>query len=99
MKGFDDVIIRAQLQPVDAILFRRSCRQHQDRQSIVALSNLPGHFESIQLFQHEVENDQIERFLTMQSQRFFAAGSGAHFITFLFQIKLQRAGEIQLVFD
>lgn len=35
----------------------------------------------------------------MQRQRFFAAGGGTNLISFLLQVELQRAGEIQLVFD
>ena len=58
IKGFDDIGIRAELEPQDLIKSLSLGREHNDR-SIPLRADLPADFISVLSGKHEIEEDQI----------------------------------------
>jgi hypothetical protein len=58
IEGFDDVIIRAHLQPNDAI-DRGPARGQHDHGDLRAFAKRPAQFEPVHARQHQVQHDEI----------------------------------------
>ena len=59
VKGLREIIIRARVQPLNAVLKRRLCCQHQNRRPTALRAHLPRDLIAVHARHHHVENEQI----------------------------------------
>jgi hypothetical protein len=56
---FGNVVVRARIQALDAVLHLRPLGQHQHRQTGLFQPQMPQHADPIQLGQVQIENDHV----------------------------------------
>ena len=69
-----DIIIRADLEPTDTIVFLAACGEHDDRNigGGLDLAQLAAHLDAGQIFDHPVEQHDVGRLFARQQQGFLA---------------------------
>lgn len=100
VEGFDDVVVGAMLESGDAIDRMGESRDHHDRH--VALgADLAGELQTVLLAEQEVERDQIDRRLTVESgkQGRLVAGFADDESPFCLKSAAQRRADGRLVVD
>lgn len=59
VKGLGEIIIRARIQPLNAVLKRRLCCQHQNRRPAALRAHLPCDLIAVHAGHHYVEDQQV----------------------------------------
>src|SRR5437588_9065259 len=73
-----EVIVGAQLQSCNPIVYAAACRQHQNRQIDVTLAQLAADVESTAAGEHDIQNSQIEIAAGCLNQPVLAVATGLH---------------------
>ena len=95
-EGLGDVVVRAQLQPEQAVELLRPGAEHQNRHGR-ALANLPADREAI-LFRHDdVQYEHVRALLPDRLQRAFSIVSRQNPIIFSFKKRLELRGDVGIV--
>lgn len=93
------VIVRAEIETVDAITFLRFRGKENDRRLQTGAPKLAANLEPVFAGKHNVEQDEIERFLERAHARANAVGDDFHLITFEAERVFQSKRDTRLVFD
>ena len=59
-KGFRDVVVCAELEPLHDVFIGGFCRQHDDRLQTIGLSNAIANGVAVDTRQHDVQKDEVE---------------------------------------
>src|SRR5579859_2914421 len=97
-KGFDDIIIRANVQPRNAVVLVSTRGEHQNR-GFRPGPDATAHLKAIQRGQHNIEYDQVGMLAGVQSQAVRAIFRHHYFIARIFQIQVQQMNNTVFVFN
>ena len=74
VERLDHVVVGADLQPVDPILFGGARGEDEDRQFLVSQADLARDLEAVDLLlDHDVQDEQVERVGLLQPERLLPA--------------------------
>jgi hypothetical protein len=94
-----DVVVRAEIQPEDDVLFLPLGRQHHDWHINPLATQRPAHVETVHLRQHDVEEDQIWLHGGGHVEAALPVAGDVHVESLRAQRIGQAAGQRRLVFD
>ena len=97
----DDVVVRARVEPEDALGLFAARGQHDDRERRRAVVEPKGlaHLEAVQPRQHQIQDDEIGRGLPGCGERPPAVVHDFGAVTGLVQIVRDERGDVGVVFD
>lgn len=99
MEGLGEIIIRTEVESLDAVLRRAAGREHQDGCRVTRIAQCSEHGIAVELGQHHVQHDGVEMIVHRQVEPRFTVGDGFHDVSFLFKPTLDEAGNLAFVFD
>src|ERR1035438_2005754 len=98
-EGLGDVIVRAQFQAADNVILLPLGGEHDDGHVQLAGPGSPADLIAIDLRQHQVQQQQVRRFLQQGIQSLLAVPGGADHIALSFKVVLQPAQQCRIVFN
>ena len=98
---FRYVIVGAEFESSDDVRLFTLCSHHDDRNvsSLFRLLESTTHFESTEIWKHQVKHDEIWYLLANRFEREPAAVAGARDHAFALRMKLNEFSNLRLVFD
>ena len=84
-KRLDDIIVDAELEAVDLIVFLAARRKHNHRRR-AELADLAAGGKTVQFGHHDIHDDQIERLLSAKFDRLHAVRRFGHGMAFKFRV-------------
>ena len=94
-----EVVVRARVEPRDAILDRVARGQHQNRSPDAVLAYPPADLEAVDPGEHEVEHDRVVLRRLRHPDRVVAGAREIDRVAFLGEAAMQEARHLQLVLD
>src|SRR5205085_9163287 len=98
LERFDEIVVRARVEALDARLNRISGGQDEDR-NIVGLAHAPGDFDPVEQWQPEVEDHEIGEARVRLLERPDPVAGDLHVVALEAQRALQHLGNCLVVLD
>jgi hypothetical protein len=91
-RGLGQVVVSAQVQSHDALLWSPASREHNDRCGVASGAELGKDGKAVQLRQHDIQDDGIVGVLRCQLQRRFPVVGDINAVALLLQPVLEEGG-------
>jgi hypothetical protein len=95
-EGFDEIVVSAGVQSIDAVGYGVAGGEHQDRH-VGSRAQAPADFDAIEAGQHDVKDDEIRRPIARGDERAGTVGRDLHGVSFICQRPPERRSEAGVV--